>query len=184
MTNLGAHHLDIAQWGLGMDDSGPVAIEGTAHVPPRQLVRGHRDVPGHATPTPNGVTVILGQGAEGHPAGRARSSAPRGRSSSTAGKITSEPDGDRQGAARGRRTSTSYVSTNHHAELPRLHQEPQAADLRRRDRPSHRRRSATWATSCARLGRKIQWDPSAEQIVGDEQAAAMLSRPYRSPWTI
>ncbi len=29
-TNFGAHDLDIAQWAVGMDDSGPTTIEGTA----------------------------------------------------------------------------------------------------------------------------------------------------------
>jgi predicted dehydrogenase len=33
-----------------------------------------------------------------------------------------------------------------------------------------------------RVGRSIQWDRAAEQIVGDAEAARLLSRPYRAPW--
>ena len=35
-----------------------------------------------------------------------------------------------------------------------------------------------------RLGRPIRWDPVKEQIVGDTEAAAMQSRPYRDPWKL
>ncbi len=35
-----------------------------------------------------------------------------------------------------------------------------------------------------RLGRKIQWDPAKEEIVGDDEAAALLARPLREPWKL
>jgi hypothetical protein len=35
------------------------------------------------------------------------------------------------------------------------------------------------------LGReRLRWDPRAEQILGDDEAAKMLSRPYRAPWAL
>ncbi len=36
----------------------------------------------------------------------------------------------------------------------------------------------------AQTKRPIQWDPKAEQIVGDAEAANMLTRPYREEWKI
>ena len=35
---------------------------------------------------------------------------------------------------------------------------------------------------CIRTGRKIRWDPKAETIVGDPEAARRLTRAMRSPW--
>lgn len=35
-----------------------------------------------------------------------------------------------------------------------------------------------------RAGRPIRWDPAAEQIVGNDHAARMLSRPLRAPWRL
>lgn len=37
---------------------------------------------------------------------------------------------------------------------------------------------------CIRTGRKIQWDPVKEVIVGDEIASRMATRAMRAPWTL
>ncbi|EMB14228.1 Gfo/Idh/MocA family protein [Rhodopirellula europaea] len=37
---------------------------------------------------------------------------------------------------------------------------------------------------CCRFGRKVEWDQATESVVGDEQAAAMMKRPYRSGYEI
>jgi predicted dehydrogenase len=33
-----------------------------------------------------------------------------------------------------------------------------------------------------RTGRKLRWDAAKEEIIGDAEASAMLTRPYRRPW--
>jgi hypothetical protein len=40
------------------------------------------------------------------------------------------------------------------------------------------------ANIAAQTGRVIQWDPEKETIVGDTEAAQMLTRPYRDSWKV
>src|SRR5262249_22885479 len=77
MTDWGAHHFDIAQWGLGMDESGPVEI-----IPPDEpkAMRGLRYL------YANGVEVIHG------PSGGVKFIGTNGEILVNRGKLTSTPD--------------------------------------------------------------------------------------------
>ncbi len=61
--------------------------------------------------------------------------------------------------------------------------------VKSRERPaadvedSHRVSAACHLANISlRLGRKVRWDPETEQIPGDPEATAQLTRPYREPW--
>jgi hypothetical protein len=34
------------------------------------------------------------------------------------------------------------------------------------------------------VGRKLKWDVASEKILGDTEASALLSRPYRTPFKL
>ena len=60
MTNWGAHHIDIAHWGMGWDNLGPKTISGSAEFHPE----GWHDVSEACRITyeyPNGTQMIVGQ---------------------------------------------------------------------------------------------------------------------------
>src|SRR4051812_16049243 len=180
MTNFGAHHIDIAQWAMNMDNSGPIAVEGTATYDPE----GRYEV----TTTcrlnytyESGVRLILGQGQKDIPQGvtflgtAGRIFVDRDELNSDPKEIVSTELGDRD--------VHLYKANGHHQNFLDC--------MKSRELPicdveiGHRSATVCHLGNIAqRLGRKIQWDPAAERIVGDDQAAAMLSRPYRSPWTI
>lgn len=180
MTNFGAHHIDIAQWALGMDESGPVSTEGTAEFHPEkwyEVTMACRITHTYA----NDVKLIVSQGHKEISGGvtfigeKGTIHVDRGSIIGSRKELVEEPLG--AGDVR------LYSSPNHHANFLEC--------LRSRKLPicdveiGHRS-----ATVChlgnivARLGRKIQWDAKTETIAGDAEAAAMLQRPYRQPWTI
>jgi len=178
MTNFGAHHLDIAQWGLGMDATGPVAAEGEATFHPEhvhEVTETFRITYTYA----NGVKLIAGQKQKDIPGGTTFIGS-KGRIHVNRGKLESDPKEIVELSTDGF-SDKLIVSNDHHQNFLDC--------MRSREKPiadveiGHRS-----ATVChlgnlvARLGRPIQWNPETETIVGDEEAAAMVDRPYREPW--
>jgi predicted dehydrogenase len=180
MTNFGAHHLDIAQWALGMDDSGPVSVEGSAEFHPQkwyEVTMSCRLTYNYA----NGVKVVLGQ-LQPDIKGGCKFIGTKGSIFVDRGKIVGTPE-ELVKEPLPATAERLYVSKNHHQNFLDC--------IKSRKLPicdveiGHR--SATvchLGNIAARLGRKVEWDAAAEQIRNDDEAAQMLSRPYRSPWTL
>lgn len=175
MTNWGAHHLDIAQWGMGMDNAGPTEIAGSAQYHPQNWF---------PTPTQflatfqyaSGVTVTAGQKYETGVTFRGTD----GSVFVTRGKISSDPPDI---LTHSQDSVRLYASDDHIGDWLDC--------IRSRKRPvcdveiGHRSVTVAHLGNIAiRTGRKIRWDPVRETIVGDEEAAQMLSRPYRQPWRL
>lgn len=181
-TNFGAHDLDIAQWGLGMDDSGPTTIEGSATYHDKNWF----ETPQTAKQTftyANGVPVSCTLGG-GNPGG-VTFVGDKGTIYVKRGSITVTLNGEKVPDPYKLPTGDVklYVSKGHHADWLEC--------IKTRKLPvcdveiGHRSATVCHLGNIAiRTGRKLTWDPKAEQIVGDKDAAAMLTKEYRKPWKL
>jgi predicted dehydrogenase len=177
LTNFGAHHLDICQWALGTDHSGPVAIEGKA----RYHQEHWYEVPEWFDITyryANGTTIHCGQD---HKIG-CTFEGEKGTLFVDRRAVVTNPPEIAQ-AALGESDVRLYVSNNHHQNWLDC--------IRSRKLPicdveiGHRSATVCHLGNIAvRTGRAILWDPAKEEIVGDPEAAKMLNRPYREPWKL
>jgi len=179
MTNFGAHHLDIAQWGMGTDDTGPIATEGTATFHPE----GFHEVTETFRIThtyENGVKLIAGQGQKDIPGGTTFIGT-EGRIYVNRGKLRVEPKEllEQDVAALPEQLTRSTNHVGNFLECMQTREKP-ICDVE----IGHRS-----ATVChlgnlvARLGRGIKWDPQSEQIIDDSEAQEMTDKSYRKPWS-
>jgi predicted dehydrogenase len=177
LTNFGAHHLDIAQWGLGMDDTGPVSVEGTAVY----QKDGWYETPDRCTIAytyANGVQVICGMGEKGG----CTFVGEKGTIHVTRGRIESNPK---------ELLEQELKDTDVHLYASKNHHQNWFDCIKSRKAPicpaevGHRSATVCHLGNIAvRAGRKITWDPAKEQVVGDKEAAAMVTKEYRSPWKL
>ncbi len=128
------HHLDIAHWGMGWDETGPVEIEGTGEFP----TIGHLQQPdpllGRGASTPTGRPWSW-------PAATTRSGAARSGSASTAGSGSTaassraEPASLKQRGRSGPNEIAPLPEPRSLPELPRLRPQPGDDDRAGRDGP-------------------------------------------------
>jgi predicted dehydrogenase len=162
----GAHHYDIIQWALGMDESGP-----THFVP-----KGYKGEEYQYFTYADGTKVIRGYEGLGHmirfigEEGEVRVS--RG------GKIDTTPAALKNAVLK-TTDQRLYVSNDHRRDW--------LNGIRSRQQTlCHVGIGHRTATIChlsgisERLGRPIDWDPKTEHIVGDARAAMWESRPRRA----
>ena len=177
ITGWGSHMNDIAQWGNGADDTGPVEIEAKAEFPDRGLFDVHTTFQAEALYA-NGVRLFM---ESGDPAG-VRFEGDRGWIFVTRTEIqASDPEILRQQAGEGE--IKLYRSTNHmknFLECMRSRKAPVTPE-----EVGHRSNTVCLMAHIAmKLGRKLKWDPQAEQFIGDDEANRRLDYPHREPWTV
>jgi predicted dehydrogenase len=179
ITGWGAHHNDIAQWGLGTEYTGPVEIEGRAEYPKDGLWDVHG--PFHIEYTyANGVKVICAD--EGKNKSGVTFEGDQGWVWVTRGRIDAEPKSLLTSTI-GPNEIQLYKSNNHKANF--LDCVKSRAETIAPVEVAHRSCTVCLLGEIAmRLGRKLKWDPDTEQFIGDDQANRMRARTMRSPWTL
>jgi len=184
VTDWGVHHTDIAMWALGLENTGPVEIEGTGEFP--QIENGYntavtfdctmRFTEGREIRLYSGINELIISG-------------DRGRIRVNRGGLTGKPVEELT------ENDEDWINEEIlklcHGKKPGDHMRNFFECIKDRGTPisdvySHHR-SATachLANVAMRLGRKLRWDPVKEDFIGDEEASAMLRRPQRKPYVI
>ena len=177
VTGWGSHHVDITHWGLGMEGSGPIEIDGKGEYAPEGLWDVHLNFD-ITYKYANGITAnfahnrknkqgVLFEGTKGWVYVRR-------------GFIDANPKSLlRQELAPDE--LHLYSSRNHKANFREciLSRGETVAPVEN----GHRSNSACVLGSLSMLlGRKIRWNPNTEQIIGDDEASRMLRRPMRGNW--
>jgi predicted dehydrogenase len=189
MTDWGAHHMDIAHWGMGMERSGPVEITGAARWP--KAPNGYTvpiDFEARLT-YPDGVVLelkdngrngVLFEGTEG------RIFVNRGTASGKPVEDLAQQPWPREefrlypddNLDRPPRTGKLDAIINHMGNFYDciLSRRTPISDVV----SQHRSVSVCHLVNIAlRLGRPVRWNPEQERFVNDAEADALLSREQR-----
>jgi len=173
VTDWGAHMIDMAHWGMGRDESGPIAVEGKGTFPPSTDLWNAATGFEFTCTYDDGVKMIVKSG------GPTRFEGTEG--SVDLGGKTDPPE--LADTVIGHDEIHLYESDSQHSNFLECvkSRERTAAPVE----VAHRSISVAHLGNIAmRIGRPIRWNPEKEEILNDEEASRLLSRAKRSPWAV
>jgi len=199
LTDWGAHHVDIAHWGLGKEHTGPCEIQGEGTFPnipadfdPVAFFAGQQKIPnGYNTATQFHIDLTFADGSSIHvqhgPDNGIWFEGDKGRLFVNRGRISGEPVESLTPAEKEK--LDEEVKRLYKGKDRRGHMQNFFDCVRDRGEPvsdvfsHHRELSSCHLCNIAMLlKRKLKWDPDKEDFVGDQQATALLTRPQREPY--
>lgn len=192
ITGWGAHHLDIANWGMGTEFSGPIEVEARADFPKSGLwdVHGKYYITAKFA---NGVTMHvtdelpIGSRFEGD---EGWIFVTRGNYAVTASDPVKMNENTKALSASNPKILSSKIGPDEiHLQVSKDHHGDWLESIKTRKTPvapaevGHRACSTCLVSHIAmKMGRKLYWDPVRERFKNDDEANAMLSRPQRYPY--
>jgi predicted dehydrogenase len=179
VTDWGAHHFDIAQWGLGMDESGPTEIF---------PVDNPKATHGVRFTYANGVEVLhTGRGGVWFFGSTGKAFVDRGKFELWLGDTQKAKEAKECDAIAKEYLADAkvrlYESKDHKADF--------LSSIKNRKPPICDVETGARTVSVCHLvnlayyhGQKMKWDPAKEQFVDGTGNAAWLDVPHRKPWVI
>lgn len=177
LTDWAGHHIDIAQWGLGLERTGPVEIYGSGEFPEEGVYDVAMTYKFHCKYA-NGIELTVANNRQ-IPQG-ATWYGDKGKIYVKRGKLEADPK-EVLDETIGPDEIHLYESRNHignFLECVRSREETVAPI-----EIGHRSISVGLLGEIAMLtGQKLKWDPENERFENSDEANRMLRRPMRAPW--
>lgn len=178
-TNLGVHALDIVQWALGTDRSGPVEFEDLGAEFPKDGLFDTVTKINFRARYENGTELICKTGSDRV---IAKFEGTEGTIEAKYASFKTTPDSLKDSVIAPNEIHL-YKSNDHKRNF--LDCVKSRAETITPAEVGHRSTSLCLLANIAMsLKTKIKWDPKTEKIIGNAQAQRMLRKPMRAPWRI
>lgn len=178
------HHVDIAHWGLGFDNSGPVEIEGHGDFPPVDAIWNTCTKYRIELKYPENIAMTIAGGYKDIVAGTKWIGTDgwvwvnRG-----AFKASNEDWEDMKELPEALRKTKLIISSNHQRNFLDSVKSRQPT-ITPAETAHHSAIPGHLGLISMLVNRKIRWDVQTESILDDTEATQLLTRPFRPPWKL